>query len=50
MKTIIKTELEKTVDISKAQETVNKIMNKNKKTVLTLQKNVDSEKKRKMAE
>lgn len=50
LKKIIKIELEKTVDISKAQETVNKIMNKNKKTVLTLQKNVDSVKKRKMAE
>ena len=50
LKTIIKTELEKTVDISKAQETVNNLMNKNKKTVLTLQKNVDSEKKRKLTE
>ncbi len=50
MKEIIKTELEKTVDISKAQETVNRLMNKNKKAVLTLQKNVDSEKKKKLTE
>ena len=50
LKTIIKKELEKTVDISKAQETVNKLMNKNKKVVLTLQKNVDSEKKKKLTE
>lgn len=50
LKEIIKTELEKTVDISKAQETVNRLMNKNKKAVLTLQKNVDSEKKKKLTE
>ena len=50
LKEIIKTELEKTVDISKAQETVNRLMNKNKKAVLTLQKNVDNEKKKKLTE
>ena len=50
LKTIIKKELEKTVDISKAQEKVDKLMNKNKKAVLTLQKNVDSEKKKKLTE
>ncbi len=50
LRTIIKTELEKTVDISKAQEKVDKLMNKNKKAVLMLQKNVDSEKKRKLTE
>lgn len=50
LKTIIKTELEKTVDISKAQEKADKLMNKNKKAVLTLQKNVDSEKKKKLTE
>lgn len=50
LKTIIKTELEKTVDISKAQEKVDKLMNKNKKAVLMLQKSVNSEKKKKLTE
>lgn len=50
MKTIIKTELEKTVDISKAQEKADKLMNKNKKAVLMLQKSVNSEKKKKLTE
>lgn len=50
LKTIIKTELEKTVDISKAQEKADKLMNKNKKAVLMLQKSVNSEKKKKLTE
>lgn len=50
LKTIIKTELEKTVDISKAQEKADKLMNKNKKAVLMLQKSVNNEKKKKLTE
>ncbi len=50
LKTIIKTELEKTVDISKAQEKADKLMNKNKKAVLILQKSVNNEKKKELTE
>ena len=50
IKKLIKVELEKTVDISKAQGKVDKLINKNKKAVLNLQKNADSEKKKKLTE
>lgn len=50
IKNLIKAELEKTVDISEAQEKINRLMNKNKKTVQTLQKNADGEKKKKLTE
>lgn len=50
LKKLIQAELEKAVDISKTQEKVDKLMKRNKKTILTLQRNVDCEKKKKLTE
>lgn len=50
LKKLIKTELEKTVDIAKAKDKADRLMKKNEKMVQTLQKNIDTEKKKKLSE
>lgn len=50
LKKLIKTELEKTVDIAKAKDKADRLMKKNEKLVQTIQKNIDTEKKKKLSE
>lgn len=50
LKKLIKTELEKTVDIAKAKDKADRLMKKNEKFIQTLQKNIDTEKKKKLSE
>lgn len=50
LKKLIKAELEKTVDISKAQKKADELIRKNQKTVQRLQKEIADEKKKKLAE
>ena len=50
LKRLTTTELEKTVDIDKAQKKADTLMQKHKKAIQMLQKDADSEKKRKLTE
>lgn len=50
LKKLIKSELEKTVDISKAQKKADELIRKNQKAVQRLQKEISDEKKKKLAE
>lgn len=50
LKKLIKTELEKTVDIAKAKDKADRLMKKNEKLLQAIQKNIDTEKKKKLSE
>ncbi len=50
LKKLIQTELEKTVDIAQAQKKADSLMQKSKKSIQILQRDADSEKKRKLTE
>lgn len=50
LRKLIKAELEKTVDIAKAKDKADRLMKKNEKFIQKLQKNIDTEKKKKLSE